>query len=46
VWELHKNLTAYDAVYVALAEALGIPLITCGASIARAPGHNARIDVV
>jgi predicted nucleic acid-binding protein len=26
VWELRANLTAYDAVYVALAEALGAPL--------------------
>ena len=46
VWELRKNLTAYDAVYVALAEALGFPLITCDASIAGAPGHHAQVDVV
>ena len=46
VWELHATLTAYDAVYVALAEALGIPLMTCDANIARVPGHNAQVDVV
>jgi predicted nucleic acid-binding protein len=46
VWELRKNLSAYDAVYVALAEALGFPLVTCDANIAGAPGHRARIDVV
>ena len=46
VWELRKNLTAYDAVYVALAEALGFPLVTCDANIAGAPGHHAQVDVV
>ena len=46
VWELRKNLTAYDAVYVALAEVLEVPLLTCDANIARAPGHKARVDVV
>ena len=46
VWELRKNLTAYDAVYVALAEALGFPLVTCDANIAGAPGHSAQVDVV
>ena len=46
VWDLRQNLTAYDAVYVALAEALGFPLVTCDANIARAPGHNAQVDVV
>jgi predicted nucleic acid-binding protein len=46
IWELRKNLTAYDAVYVALAEALGFPLVTCDANIAGAPGHSAQVDVV
>jgi len=46
VWELRKNLTAYDAVYVALAEALDMPLLTCDANIAGAPGHRARVDVI
>jgi predicted nucleic acid-binding protein len=46
VWKLRKNLTAYDAVYVALAEALEAPLLTCDANIRDAPGHHARIDVV
>jgi predicted nucleic acid-binding protein len=46
VWELRKNLTAYDAVYVALAEVLEVPLLTCDANIASAPGHRARVDVV
>jgi predicted nucleic acid-binding protein len=46
IWALRKNLTAYDAVYVALAEALDVPLLTCDANIGGAPGHRARIDVV
>jgi predicted nucleic acid-binding protein len=46
VWELRNNLTAYDAVYVALAEALGASLVTCDASIAAAPGHHAQVEVV
>ena len=38
VWALRKNLTAYDAAYVALAEALDMPLLTCDANIGGAPG--------
>ncbi len=45
-WELRKNLTAYDAIYVALAEALELPLLTCDGHIAGAPGHRARVDVI
>jgi len=46
VWELREGLTAYDAVYVALAEALDAPLLTCDARLSRAHGHRARITVV
>ena len=38
VWELHANVTAYDAWYVALAELLGAPLATLDARLARAVG--------
>lgn len=38
VWALRDNLTAYDAVFVALSEALEVPLITCDARLAAAPG--------
>src|SRR5688500_4761122 len=41
IWELRQNLTAYDAAYVALAEALDSPLVTCDGRIAAAPGHHA-----
>jgi predicted nucleic acid-binding protein len=46
VWQLRANLTAYDAVYVALAELLDAPLITCDSGIAAASGHNATVEVV
>jgi predicted nucleic acid-binding protein len=45
MWELRANLTAYDAAYVSLAEALGAVLLTCDARLARAPGHVAQIEV-
>jgi predicted nucleic acid-binding protein len=45
VWQLRHNLTAYDATFVALAETLGAPLITCDARLASAPGHTARIEL-
>jgi predicted nucleic acid-binding protein len=45
VWELRNNLTAYDAVYVALAEALDAPLLTRDQRLAGAAGHRARIEL-
>lgn len=46
VWELRDNLTAYDATYVALAEALGCGLVTADARLAHAPGPLCTIIVV
>jgi predicted nucleic acid-binding protein len=46
VWELRDNLTAYDAIYVALAEALDARLVTCDRKIASASGHHAKVVVV
>ena len=46
VWELRHNLTAYDAVYVALAESLAAPLLTRDRRLASARGHRARIELV
>jgi predicted nucleic acid-binding protein len=44
VFELRDNLTAYDAMYVALAERLALPLLTDDAKLAAAPGHHAQIQ--
>jgi len=38
-------LTAYDAVYVAFAEALDASLLTRDARLARTRGHGARIEL-
>jgi predicted nucleic acid-binding protein len=46
VWDLRHNLTAYDAIYVALAEALEAPLLTRDQRLAVATGHHARIELV
>ena len=46
VWALRDNLTAYYAVYVALAEALDSTLLTCDGRLARAPGGSQRVEVV
>jgi predicted nucleic acid-binding protein len=43
VWELRANLTAYDAMYVALAEAIEAALVTCDVHLGKAPGHAARL---
>jgi len=45
IWELRGNVTAYDAAYVALAEALRAPLLTRDAKLAKAPGHAASIEL-
>jgi predicted nucleic acid-binding protein len=46
IWELRHNLTAYDAAYVALAEVLHAPLITCDRALALAPGLLATVEVI
>jgi predicted nucleic acid-binding protein len=46
VWALRENLTAYDAMYVALAEAVDAPLATCDLRLASAPGHRVRIEAI
>ena len=46
IWRLRHSLTAYDAAYVALAEALDSPLITRDSRMASAHGHHAKIELV
>ncbi|MGI8700917.1 MAG: type II toxin-antitoxin system VapC family toxin [Nocardioidaceae bacterium] len=45
-WELRANVTIYDAAYVALAEALGVTVLTGDARLSRAPGLRCTIEVV
>ena len=45
MWELRHNVTPYDATFIALAESLMVPLVTCDARLGRAPGHSATVEV-
>ena len=46
IWELRDNLTPYDAAYVALAEALGGPLLTADRHLSRATGTRCEISLL
>jgi predicted nucleic acid-binding protein len=46
IWELRNNMTAYDAAYVALAEALGAPFVTRDAALASSIGHHVHIELI
>ena len=46
MWELRNNLTAYDAAYVSLAEALDAPLLTRDRKIANAPGLATKVELI
>ena len=45
-WELRENVTMYDASYVALAEALGVTLLTGDHRLARATGPRCQIEIL
>jgi predicted nucleic acid-binding protein len=46
IWLLRHNLSAYDATYVSLAEALGCPLLTADRRLAAAPGLECPIQLL
>jgi predicted nucleic acid-binding protein len=46
VWSLRANCTAYDAAYIALAEALGATLVTRDGGLGAAGWHRARVEVL
>ena len=46
MWALRDNVTAYDASYVALAEALDCTLVTADARLGGAPGPTCAVTVV
>lgn len=45
-WKLRDHVSAYDAMYVALAEAIDAPLITCDSPLANAAGRRALIELI
>ena len=45
MWAM-RALTAYDAAYIALAEALDAPLLTCDGKLSRVHGHGATIELI
>jgi predicted nucleic acid-binding protein len=45
-WQLRHNLTLYDGIYLALAEALEAPLLTCDTRLARQEKHHAQVEVL
>jgi predicted nucleic acid-binding protein len=46
IWQLRGSVTAYDAAYLALAEALEAPLLTCDAKLARSHGHSVKVELI
>ena len=44
-WELRNTVTIQDGVYVALAEALAAPLVTCDRRLAQAPGIHPLVEL-
>jgi predicted nucleic acid-binding protein len=46
IWRLRANLTAYDASYVALAELLGVGLLTIDKRLAGVPGIRCHVEVL
>ncbi|MEZ5659405.1 MAG: type II toxin-antitoxin system VapC family toxin [Burkholderiaceae bacterium] len=46
IWSMRENATAYDASYLALAEALDATLLTCDRGLASVPGYRDRVDLV
>lgn len=46
IWELRDNVSAYDATYVALAEALDVPLVSADRRLSGAAGPRCTITVV
>jgi len=45
-FEFRDNATVYDGLYLALAEALDAPLLTCDARLRDVPGCSATVEVL
>lgn len=46
IWALRDNTTAYDAAYLALADLLEVPLLTCDRALRRVPGFRGEVLVI
>ena len=46
VWALRHNVRIADGFYVALAESLEVPLLTCDGRLTRAPGPSCEFELV
>ena len=46
LWAVRRNITAYDAGYIALAELLDVPLLTRDRRLSRSSGHAARVEYI
>jgi len=46
VWELRPTVTPYDAAYIALAEVLGVVLVTADQRLGRAPGPRCAVELI
>lgn len=46
IWELRRSVTPYGAAYVALAEAVGVPLLTLDARLGKAAGMRCPVEVI
>jgi predicted nucleic acid-binding protein len=46
IWELRANVTTADAAYIAMAEALSVPLLTADARLTRAPGTRCEFELI
>lgn len=45
-WQLRKNMSAYDAMYIALGDALAATVVTCDGWLGATPGHAVDVEVV
>ena len=46
MWMLRNNLSSYDAAYMALAEAIASPLVTCDGPLGATAGHTVEVEVI
>jgi predicted nucleic acid-binding protein len=46
IWQLRHSLSAYDAAYIALGEALEAPVLTCDRGLASSTGHQVSVELL